>query len=155
MGDRIAAIRKKFEHNGRTIYEWDQTLEEVNIYIKPPEGVTAKMISCEITPQKLTIGLKGNPPFINEDFYAVIKKKESFWTVEDGEIHITLQKMLKGDTWLSALKGHQQLDPFAESEIKKNMMLERFQAENPGFDFSGAEFSGQAPDPRTFMGGVS
>lgn len=26
---------------------------------------------------------------------------------------------------------------------------------NPGFDFSGAEFSGQAPDPRTFMGGIS
>jgi hypothetical protein len=26
--------------------------------------------------------------------------------------------------------------------------------QNPGFDFSGAEFSGQVPDPSTFMGGV-
>ena len=26
--------------------------------------------------------------------------------------------------------------------------------QNPGFDFSGAEFSGNVPDPRTFMGGV-
>ena len=30
----------------------------------------------------------------------------------------------------------------------------RFQEEHPGFDFSGAEFSGSAPDPRKFMGGV-
>jgi hypothetical protein len=30
-------------------------------------------------------------------------------------------------------------------------MLERFQEENPGFDFSQAQFSGNAPDPKTFM----
>jgi hypothetical protein len=30
-------------------------------------------------------------------------------------------------------------------------MIERFQAENPGFDFSGAEFTGNVPDPKTFM----
>ena len=34
------------------------------------------------------------------------------------------------------------------------LMLERFQRENPGFDFSGAEFNGAAPDPSKFMGGL-
>lgn len=33
-------------------------------------------------------------------------------------------------------------------------MLERFQEENPGFDFSNAEFNGMVPDPQKFMGGV-
>lgn len=47
-----------------------------------------------------------------------------------------------------------QLDPLAQEEARKQMMLERFQQENPGFDFSNAEFNGAAPDPRTFMGGV-
>lgn len=47
-----------------------------------------------------------------------------------------------------------QLDPMAQEATKRQMMLERFQEENPGFDFSGAEFNGSAPDPRTFMGGV-
>lgn len=42
----------------------------------------------------------------------------------------------------------------AQEATKRQMMLERFQEENPGFDFSGAEFNGSAPDPRTFMGGV-
>lgn len=47
-----------------------------------------------------------------------------------------------------------QVDPFTQSEIQKGLMLERFQSENRGFDFSGATFNGQVPDPKTFMGGV-
>jgi hypothetical protein len=38
--------------------------------------------------------------------------------------------------------------------MQRTMMLERFQEENPGFDFRDATFNGQVPDPRTFMGGV-
>ena len=29
--------RYQFKHEGRLIYEWDQSLEDVNIYVKPPE----------------------------------------------------------------------------------------------------------------------
>lgn len=47
-----------------------------------------------------------------------------------------------------------QVDPFTQSEIQKGLMLERFQSENAGFDFSGATFNGQVPDPKSFMGGV-
>jgi hypothetical protein len=47
-----------------------------------------------------------------------------------------------------------QMDPMQQEATKQQMMLERFQEENPGFDFSNAEFNGAAPDPRTFMGGV-
>jgi hypothetical protein len=47
-----------------------------------------------------------------------------------------------------------QLDPMTHQEVQKKVMLERFQEEHPGFDFSGAEFNGMAPDPREFMGGV-
>jgi hypothetical protein len=38
-------------------------------------------------------------------------------------------------------------------QVQKRILLERFQEENPGFDFSGAEVNGTVPDPRTFMGG--
>ena len=47
-----------------------------------------------------------------------------------------------------------QVDPFTRSELQKGLMLQRFQAENPGFDFSGATFNGQVPDTKTFMGGI-
>ena len=41
-----------------------------------------------------------------------------------------------------------------QEEMKKNILLQRFQEENPGFDFSGAQMNGTAPDAREFMGGV-
>jgi len=50
--------------------------------------------------------------------------------------------------------GRAQVDPYTQSEVQKSLMLERFQEENPGFDFSGASFNGAVPDPKTFMGGV-
>lgn len=33
-------------------------------------------------------------------------------------------------------------------------MLERFQEEHPGFDFSDADFNGKVPEAREFMGGI-
>ena len=30
--------RKKFEHGGRTIYEWEQDIEQVEMWITPPDG---------------------------------------------------------------------------------------------------------------------
>jgi hypothetical protein len=56
--------------------------------------------------------------------------------------------------WPSVFVGHAPLDPVAIQETNKKMLLQRFGEEHPGFDFSGAEVSGSAPDPRTFMGGV-
>jgi hypothetical protein len=40
-----------------------------------------------------------------------------------------LQKLNKGESWLSVFKGHEQLDPVAQEELKKRLMLERFQEE--------------------------
>lgn len=75
--------------------------------------------------------------------------------IEDGELHIQLCKLKKAETWNAACQGHEALDPLTQQEVQKNILLERFQEENPGFDFSQASMSGQTPDPRTFMGGVS
>lgn len=74
--------------------------------------------------------------------------------LDDGEINVNLQKMYKGAAWDSALRGRGQLDPFSQEEVQRKLMLERFQEEHPGFDFSNAEFNGNVPDARTFMGGI-
>lgn len=148
--------RIRFEYEGVTVYEWEQSLIEVNLYIEPPQGVTRKMISIKISPHHLIVGLIGAPPFIDEDTGGPIIANESMWTFVDGEININLQKMNKAETWLSALKGRagSQLDSYTHEQERKKMMLERFQEEHPGFDFSGAEFNGQVPEARDFMGGV-
>ena len=34
--------RQQFKHGDNVIYEWDQTLDEVNIYIAPPDFMLPK-----------------------------------------------------------------------------------------------------------------
>ena len=104
------------------------------------------------------MGIKGASQFyLDEDTGGPVKVKESMWTLSDGEININLQKMNKAEVWECALRGHggQEMDLLSKEEAKKKMMLERFQEEHPGFDFSNADFNGAVPDARTFMGGVS
>ncbi|KAF4702405.1 NudC domain-containing protein 2, partial [Perkinsus olseni] len=79
---------------------------------------------------------------------------DSTWFIEDGEAHIILAKARKAELWPSCFEGQAQLDAFTQNELSKKLMLERFQEENPGFDFSGAEFNGSVPNAREFMDGV-
>ena len=146
--------RHVFSHGGRAIYEWEQSLDEVLVYVRPPPGVRAAHLECSIKPAQLTLGLKGAPPFLDAPLAAACVAKESFWNLEDGEITLSLTKARKGETWASVCAGHGALDAAAEAEVHKRMLLERFGQEHPGFDFSGAEVSGAVPDPREFMGGV-
>lgn len=146
--------RKKFQHQGQTIYEWEQDLEEINVYIRPPPGVTKAHLSIVMTCARLSVGIKGNPPFIDQEWCALIDKDASFWTLSDGEIVINCQKALVGETWDAALKGHGELGEVDKQQVQQKILLERFQREHPGFDFSQATFSGAAPNARTFMDGI-
>jgi hypothetical protein len=162
--------RIPFYHGKQLVYEWEQNLEEVLVYIKAPECILPKYreqvkknlqpgqqmpkLDIKITPTHLSVGLIGLPPYLSEDFTSKVKASESLWSLEDDEIIITLEKALKAETWLGVFKGHEQINPFQKEEMQKKMLLERFQEEHGGFDFSDAEINGNVPDPKTFMGGI-
>jgi hypothetical protein len=84
----------------------------------------------------------------------VIDTSESIWLVGDGTLEINLHKAYKGQSWLGVFEGHDINNPLETEKISKSLLLERFQQENPGFDFSSAEVNGNVPDARTFMGGI-
>ncbi|KAG2482136.1 hypothetical protein HYH03_018922 [Edaphochlamys debaryana] len=151
MAERLApSTRHQYTHNGRTVYEWDQSFSEVNIYVEVPPGVTGKHLFVEITTKHLRFGIKPNPPYMDTDLAGAVKVSESFWTLEDGTLHLTLTKLEEGEPWRSALAGHD-LDPGVQQADTQRLLLERFQTEHPGFDFSQATFNGAVPNPRTFM----
>ena len=130
------------------------------MYVDAPPGIKADQLSVTIRTDRLRIGLKGaDRYFIDEAPYGKVKPAESSWYLDDsGIISIVLAKVYRGETWEAALGGAQRSDPTlqaaSQEQIRKDLMLERFQEENPGFDFRGAEFNGAVPDPRTFMGGI-
>jgi hypothetical protein len=74
--------------------------------------------------------------------------------LEDGVLHIQLSKSKVGESWPCACKGHGQLNAVEMEKVKQDLLLQRFQREHAGFDFSGAKFSGAAPDATAFLGGV-
>ena len=41
-----------------------------------------------IKPKTMSVGIKGNPPFLNEKLGGMIVEEESFWMLEDDELHI-------------------------------------------------------------------
>lgn len=123
--------RIKFEHDGRTIYEWEQSLTEVNIYLEPPPEIPSKMFDIVISHKHLRVGIKGAPPFIDEDTGGPVIPDDSLWTLIDGELNINLQKMNKAEAWDCALMGQSgnKIDAFTKEETRKKLMLERFQEE--------------------------
>lgn len=152
---KAARGRVPVHHEGRVVYEWEQDLTDVHLFLQPPPQTRAKEIAVRISPNRLCVGLIGKASLFDEELFSTVDTSASFWMLEDGELHIQLGKMRKGEVWNSALKGHAALNPMAAEEVQKKLMLERFGEEHPGFDFSNATFSGSAPNPRKFMGGIS
>jgi len=152
-----------FQYNGKEVYQFEQTLEEVILYIKAPPHVTrGNQITVIIQASHLKVGLAGasssNQWFLDEPTFNKVDVSESTWSLEDdGVITIYLIKAHRGMLWDAALQGVRavHLNPLAKEDVKKSLLLERFQEENPGFDFRDAEFNGGIPDARTFMGGVN
>jgi hypothetical protein len=169
MTDQLApSTRHSWTHDGRVVYEWDQTLEEVNVYISVPAGVSAGVLQVTIETGSVSVGIKGNPAYLTHALYAPVVVSESFWTLQDGDesgeksstqkaksLHLQLQKRERGKPWAGAFCGHDtQLPPNEIQNEKQRLMKERFQLEHPGFDFSNADFNGDAPDANAFLGGV-
>lgn len=156
-------------------YEWEQKLDEVVIYVKPPPGVPgvikASMVDCKILPRRIRLKLKNGDAqntLIDEDTFGTVDVEESTWTLEDIGIEkwivIYLCKANLGVVWESVFKsedntkggcGCPKLEPMQLEQVKQQLMRERWTQENPGMDFSDAAFNGEAPDPRTFMGGAT
>lgn len=163
--------RQQYCYNDNPVYEWEQTLEDVFVYIKTPECLLDKFkdeikkslkpgqqlpkLEVVFTPKHLTVSLKGFPAYLDEDTAHNIKHTDCLWQRDGEEITITLVKAIKADTWMSVFKNHDQSNVFQKEEMQKKMLLERFQEEHGGFDFSDAEINGNVPDPKTFMGGIN
>ena len=65
MTEKLApSERHQYIQGDRTIYEWDQTLQELNIYVQVPQGCRGKDLAVNIQAKHLSIALKGNPPYL-------------------------------------------------------------------------------------------
>ena len=149
--------RKRVCHGGRAIYEWEQSLDELLIVVTLPPSLPARLLSVAIQAAHVAVGIRGNPPYLDEPLQHPIRASDSVWTVSDGELHLQLAKAEAGLAWTAATVGPHDEDELSATEAeaeKERLLLERMGREHAGFDFSQASVNGQVPDVRHFMGGI-
>jgi len=89
--------RQQHTHNGRLVYEWDQTSKQAGVYIKVPEGLTRYDLDIKITARRVQVGRVGKPPFLREKTYDAIDEDTTGWRLRsNGELQILLQKEKEG-----------------------------------------------------------
>ncbi|XP_038628309.1 nudC domain-containing protein 2 [Tachyglossus aculeatus] len=123
---------------------WSQTLSEVVVEVGLPAGTRAADVRCSLRTRHLDLALRGRPILQGKLFDSTIAD-EGTWTLEDRNmvrIVLTKTKRDAGNCWSSLLENEYEADPWVRDQMQKKLTLERFQNENPGFDFSGAEISG-------------
>ncbi|KAK6474818.1 nudC domain-containing protein 2-like [Huso huso] len=123
---------------------WYQTMEDVYVEVNVLPRTSAKEIKCNLGSKQISLSVKGQEMFKGKLFGSTIED-EATWTLEDKKlIRISLMKTSReaGNCWTSLLEGEYCADPLVQEQMQKKLTLERFQRENPGFDFSGADISG-------------
>jgi hypothetical protein len=80
------------------------------VNIPLPAGVKAKQLDVVIRNTHLKAGVKGQTPIVDADLHKRIVVEDSFWTVEDGILVITLQKDNKMEWWKCVCVGDVEID---------------------------------------------
>ena len=73
--------RRAYTHAGRTIYEWEQGFEEVNVYVPLPPGTPRRALDAKIGVGHLRVGLVGNPPYLDAALCGPVVLEDSTWTL--------------------------------------------------------------------------
>ncbi|OIT31358.1 PREDICTED: protein BOBBER 1-like [Nicotiana attenuata] len=102
-------------------YSWNQSLQEVNVNIPVPDGTKSRFIVCDISKNRLKVGLKGQPPIIDGELYRPVKVDDCFWSLEDQKsISVLLTKKDQMEWWKCCVKGEPEIDTQkAEPESSK------------------------------------
>ncbi|XP_077984319.1 nudC domain-containing protein 2-like [Glandiceps talaboti] len=123
--------------------QWYQTMEEVYVEVELEEGTRAKEIAVEFKTKQISVVVRGQQ-LIKGELKEKVVADECIWSLEDRKfLRIVLTKPRGSQScWPSLLVNEFETDPYTFDLMEKKLTLERFQKENPGFDFSGAEITG-------------
>jgi murein L,D-transpeptidase YafK len=68
------------------------------------------MLDIEIKNGSLKVGIKGQAPIIKGEFHKRIIVDDSFWTLEDGDVVLNLQKENKMEWWKCVMVGDEEIN---------------------------------------------
>lgn len=121
---------------------WWQTVGEVFVEVEVPKGTRGRDVQVEITPTHVSCTVRGKSLF-SGNLRRTVVADESTWTIEEQQrllmLLVKTEPANSEKVWESLLEGQYAPDPLVMHEMMKKLDLEKFQIENPGFDFSNAQ----------------
>ena len=92
-------------------YNFSQTLAAIDVFVPLPEVMKSRDISVSMTPQSLSIGIKGREPVLAGKLHDKVKLDDSTWTLVDGKtIHVYLEKLDSMKWWSCVVQGEPEID---------------------------------------------
>ncbi|XP_009144038.1 protein BOBBER 2 [Brassica rapa] len=92
-------------------YSWTQNLQEVTVTIPIPSGTKSRSVTCEIKKNRLKVGLKGQDPIVDGEFFNAVKPDDCFWNIEDQKVvSVLLTKQDQMQWWKYCVKGEPEID---------------------------------------------
>mmetsp|Transcript_225 Transcript_225/g.282 ORF Transcript_225/g.282 Transcript_225/m.282 type:complete len:339 (+) Transcript_225:89-1105(+) len=91
-------------------YRWTQALGDLMVIVPLPPGTKTKMLDVVFTNNKLKLGIKGQKPLIDGEFHKRVIVDDSFWTLEDGDFVLNLQKDNKMEWWKTVITGDAEIN---------------------------------------------
>lgn len=83
-------------------YVWSQTKDDVEISVPLPDGVRGKQCKVTFGPRRLHVAVPGlDAPMAFDPLYAKVRADDCTWTVSDGMLVVTMEKMRAGEVWPS------------------------------------------------------
>ena len=81
---------------------WSQTKADVEVSVPLPAGVRGKQCKVKFGTRRLQVAVPGlDAPLIFDPLYAKVRADDCAWTVSDGMLVVTMEKMRVGEVWPS------------------------------------------------------
>eukprot|EP01039_Chlorochromonas_danica_P005072 gene5072-5571_t len=92
-------------------YVWTQTLSELTVSVPVPSGTKTRQLNVEITNKRIKVALKGSStPLVEGELNKRVIVDDSLWTLEDGEVVLSLQKENKMEWWNRVIVGDPEIN---------------------------------------------
>ncbi|KAM4539783.1 nudC domain-containing protein 1 [Odontesthes bonariensis] len=107
------------------IYFWQQTAEDVTLWVRMPEGVTKEDVQFKATADNLSVGVRGFAPLLEGQLHASVDPEASVWIImNDKSLEVTLQKRSEGPMWPELVMGDRRGE-FVMSDEQAALIHER------------------------------
>lgn len=98
------------ESNVALPYKWEQTLQDVDVFVKFSE-IRARDLIVEISPTKLKIQRKNeSEPIVEGELHSKVNVENSVWSLDNNQLNVHLEKVNQMEWWKNVVTHHPAID---------------------------------------------